>query len=205
MKGTNPMLSGRDYTLIVDKSGSMAQKDQRGGRSRWAVAEESAHAFAAKCEALDPDGLTLYVFGGRHRRYENVTASAVARVFQEHEPCGSTDLAGVLTDAFTCHFQRKSKGDARAETIVVLTDGEPDDARATMRAIVEATRKMDKDSELALTFIQIGNDPQARRFLKVLDDDLQKGGAKFDICDTVTVDETEDIGLTEVLISAIQD
>ena len=44
-----------------------------------------------------------------------------------------------------------------------------------------------------------------RRFLKVLDYDLQKGGARFDICDSVTVDEAEEMGLSEVLLGAIQD
>jgi len=199
------MLSGRDYTLIIDKSGSMAQKDQPGGRSRWAVAEESAHAFAAKCEELDPDGLTLYFFAGRFRRYDAVTSERVGQVFRENEPCGSTDLAGVLKDAFDSYFGRKARGKARNETIVVLTDGEPDDQRAVMRSIVEASRKIDKDEELGVSFVQIGSDPCARRFLKVLDDELERAGAKFDICDTVTVDEAEAKGITEVLLGAIHD
>ena len=38
------MLADRDYTLILDKSGSMAVKDQKGGRSRWAAARESTEA-----------------------------------------------------------------------------------------------------------------------------------------------------------------
>jgi hypothetical protein len=199
------MLSGRDYTLIIDKSGSMAQKDQPGGRSRWAVAEESAHAFASKCEELDPDGLTLYFFAGRFRRYDGVTATRVGQAFRENEPCGSTDLAGVLKDAFDAYFARKARGAAKHETIVVLTDGEPDDQRAVIRVVTEASRRLEKDEELGVSFVQIGNDPCARRFLKVLDDDLARAGATFDICDTVTVEETEGMGLTEVLLGAIHD
>ena len=41
--------------------------------------------------------------------------------------------------------------------------------------------------------MQVGSDPSARRFLKVLDDDLVRAGAAFDICDTVTLDEMEDL------------
>ena len=70
-------MNKRDYTLIIDRSGSMAIKDQPGGRSRWATARESAHALAARCEELDPDGITLYVFGSKFRRYDNVTADRV--------------------------------------------------------------------------------------------------------------------------------
>jgi uncharacterized protein with von Willebrand factor type A (vWA) domain len=198
-------LSDRDYTLIIDRSGSMSQKDQPGGRSRWATARESTQALASKCDALDADGLTLYVFGGRFRRYDGVGAERVAQVFEENEPCGGTDLAGVLQHAFESYFARKAKGTARPETILVVTDGEPDDRRAVIRTIVDASRRIDRDEELALSIIQVGRDPEARRFLKLLDDELVAAGAPFDICDTVTLDEAETIGLTEVLLSAVRD
>jgi hypothetical protein len=201
------MMADRDYTLIIDRSGSMALKDQPGGRSRWTVARESAQALAAKCDQLDPDGITLYVFGARFRRYDNVTAERVVQVFLENEPCGGTDLAGVLAHAFDSYFDRKSAGKAKArgETIIVVTDGEPDDPRAVMRTIVEASRRLERDEELGVSLVQVGSDPQARRFLKMLDDDMMRAGARFDICDTVTLDEMEDIGLAEVLLRAVED
>ena len=141
-------LSERDYTLIIDRSGSMSQKDQVGGRTRWAAARESTQALAAKCDALDADGLTLYVFGSRFRRYDGVGAERVSQVFEENEPCGGTDLAGVLQHAFESYFARKAKGTARPETILVVTDGEPDDRRAVIRTIIDASRRIDRDEEL---------------------------------------------------------
>lgn len=53
--------------------------------------------------------------------------------------------------------------------------------------------------------IPIGTDQNARRFLKLLDDELLPAGAKFDIVDTVNLDEVEEMGLTEVLLGAIHD
>ncbi|OKH38415.1 hypothetical protein NIES2119_10300 [[Phormidium ambiguum] IAM M-71] len=201
------MLENRDYTLIIDKSGSMATKDQPGSKSRWAAMEESTLAIASKCEELDPDGLTVYVFSGKFKRYDNVTASRVSDIFRENEPSGRTDLAGVLLDATNDYFRRKAAKQTKlnGETIVVVTDGEPDDRKAVMRVIIEASRRMDKDEELAITFIQVGTDQQATKFLKVLDDELQGAGAKFDIVDTVTIDDMEDMTLTEVLLNAIVD
>jgi uncharacterized protein with von Willebrand factor type A (vWA) domain len=198
-------LNDRDYTLILDKSGSMSTKDQPGGRSRWTVAREGAQALAAKCEELDPDGLTLYVFGSRFRRYENVTSERVGQVFVENEPSGGTDLAGVLNHAFGSYFERRARGTTRPETIVVVTDGEPDDCRAVIKSIVDASRRIKRDEELAVSLVQVGSDPQARRFLKLLDDELVSAGAPFDICDTVTLDEVEEMGLTEALLGAIHD
>ena len=45
----------------------------------------------------------------------------------------------------------------------------------------------------------------ASRFLKALDDELQCAGAKFDICDTITIDDMADMTLAEVLLNAIND
>ncbi|MCT7958152.1 vWA domain-containing protein [Laspinema palackyanum] len=200
------MLENRDYTLIVDKSGSMMTPEGSGGKTRWSSAEESTFALAAKCEQLDPDGITVYVFSGRFQRYDNVTSAKVAQIFQENEPSGRTDLASVLKDAVNQYFKKKASGEAKSgETILVVTDGEPDDRKAVMRVIVEATHQMDRDEELAISMIQVGNDAQATRFLKALDDDLQGVGAKFDIVDTITMEDIEETPLKEVLLRAIAD
>ncbi|MDJ0736637.1 MAG: VWA domain-containing protein [Nostocaceae cyanobacterium] len=201
------MLDNRDYTLIIDKSGSMATPDQNGGKSRWVAAQESTFALAAKCEQFDPDGITVYVFSGKFKRYENVTSMKVSQIFQENDPSGRTDLASVLKHATDNYFQRKATKQTKpnGETILVITDGEPDDRKAVMRVIIEASRQMDRDEEFAISFIQVGNDPHATRFLKVLDDELQSAGAKFDICDTVTMEDMEDMSLQEVLLNAITD
>jgi len=195
------MLSNRDYTIIVDKSGSMATKDQAGARTRWVTARESTEAFARKCEELDPDGLTLYVFASKFRRYERVTAERVGTVFVENEPCGGTDLAGVLEHAFSSYFERKGTAASRPETILVVTDGAPDDEKAVMRAMIKAAKRVGTQDELAVSFIQVGSDPGARRFLKILDEEMVRAGATYDICSTVTLDEAEGMGLTEVLMS----
>jgi hypothetical protein len=201
------MLDNRDYTLIIDKSGSMSTKDKPGGLSRWQIMQESALALAAKCEELDADGITVYLFSGKFKRYDNVTAAKVGTIFQENDPSGRTDLAAVLADAINSYFQRKAQGQipANGEMILVVTDGEPDDRKAVMDVILAATQKLDRDEELAISFIQVGTDETATKFLKILDDDLGRAGAKFDIVDTITMNDMEDLTLKEVLLSAIND
>jgi Mg-chelatase subunit ChlD len=197
----------RDYTLIIDKSGSMSINDRPGGKTRWDSAQESTMALARKCEEIDPDGITVYLFSGRFRRYDNVTSDKVNQIYQENEPMGRTDLASVLQDAVNNYFQRKVSGAAKAngETILVVTDGEPDDYKSVMRVIIETTQKLDRDQELAISLIQVGNDRKATEFLVALDDRLESAGAKFDIVDTVTIDDMEGMTLTEVLLNAITD
>ncbi|MBD1215856.1 MAG: VWA domain-containing protein [Anabaena sp. CoA2_C59] len=201
------MMSDRDYTLIIDKSGSMSTPDQAGGRTRWQIAQESTIALARKCEEFDPDGITVYVFSGKFKRYDNVTTAKVAQIFQENDPAGTTNLGSVLQDALNNYFQRKAAGQTKpnGETILVITDGEPDDRKAVFEIIISATRQMEKDEELGISMIQVGSDPQATKFLKALDDQLQSVGAKFDICDTITLDDLEDMSLADVLMNAITD
>ena len=201
------MLDNRDYTLIIDKSGSMSTPDQKGGKSRWEVMQESTLALARKCEKLDPDGMTVYLFSGRFKRFDDVTSQKVEQIFMENDPAGTTNLAGVLKDATDNYFKRKAAGQTKAngETILVVTDGEPDDRKAVFEVIVNASHQMEKDEELGISLVQVGTDPQAMKFLKALDDQMESVGAKFDICDTITFDDMEDMSLVEILTNAITD
>lgn len=200
------MLDKRDYTLIVDKSGSMSTIDSDTTKSRWEIIKESTLALARKCDQLDADGITVYLFSGKFKRYDGVSAAKVEQIFQENEPMGGTNLTAVLQDAVNQFFQRKKLGQTKAgETILVITDGEPDDRRSVYEVIIEATQRMDADAELAISFIQVGSDRSATDFLKALDDKLMNVGAAFDIVDTVTLNDMEDMTLSEVLLNAIHD
>ena len=141
------MIQERDYTLIIDKSGSMSTPDQVGGKSRWEIMQESTLALARKCEQFDPDGMTVYLFSGRFKRFDDVTSNKVAQIFMENDPAGTTNLAGVLKDATDNYFKRKAAGQTKAngETILVVTDGEPDDRKAVFEVIVHASQQMEID------------------------------------------------------------
>ena len=138
------IIENRDYTLLIDKSSSMATADQLGGKTRWEIAREATCALAQKCEQIDPDGITVYVFSGRFRRYDNVTSEKVTQIYEENEPMGRTDLASVLQDALDNYFQRKAarKTKPNGETFLVVTDGAPTDSKAVMRLIIDASRKI---------------------------------------------------------------
>ncbi len=201
------IIENRDYTLMIDKSSSMATSDQADGKTRWEIAQESTLALAQKCEQIDSDGITIYLFSGRFRRYDNVTSEKVSKIYAENEPMGRTDLATVLQDALDNYFQRKANGQTKSngETLLIMTDGEPTDRKAVIRLIIDAANQIERDEELALSLIQVGTDPKATEFLKALDDQLQTAGAKFDIVDTITVEDMKGMSLTDVLLNAITD
>jgi uncharacterized protein YegL len=200
-------MNNRDYTLIIDRSGSMSKADQDGGLTRWQAVQESVLALARKCEKFDPDGLTVYVFSSRFQRYDHVTSDKVEDIFLENEPMGRTNLAIALQDALNNFLNHKKSGQMtkEGETIFIIMDGEPDDKRAVIEMIINTSKSLDRDEELALCFIQVGDDAAARQFFKALDDQLMDIGAKFDICDTISMDEMLDLSLTEILMKAIED
>ena len=201
------VIENRDYTLLIDKSSSMAGSDPSAAQSRWEIAREATQALAETCEKIDPDGITVYLFSGRFRRYDNVTSGKVAQIYEDNEPMGPTDLASVLQDALDNYFKRKVGNATKpnGETLLVITDGAPTDYKSVMRIIIDASQKMDRDEELAISLIQVGNDKKAATYLKALDDQLQSAGAKFDIVDTVTVEDMQGMSLSDVLLNAITD
>ncbi len=192
---------------MIDKSSSMATTDTPGGKTRWEVAQESTIALAQKCDTIDPDGITVYLFSGRFRRYDNVTADKVSQIYAINEPMGRTDLASALKDALENYLQRKADAQTKpnGETILIITDGEPTDRKAVIRLILEASNQLDRDDELAISLIQVGRDKKATAFFQALDDQLQAAGAKFDIVDTITIEDMQGMNLSDVLLKAITD
>ena len=60
----------------------------------------------------------------------------------------------------------ESNGSRRPETILVITDGEPSDKSEVEKVIINATKKyMQRDEDLSITFVQIGNDESATSWL----------------------------------------
>lgn len=204
-------LQDRDYVLVLDRSGSMEEPvSAKSSKSRWQSSEETAVCVARTIAKVDPDGIDVYTFWNKFKRYANVTPDTVAQVFKEQQPNGGTSLVPVLTDALygaEGHFTRKSANRMKKNgtMILVVTDGQPDDQQEVASLIIKAANQIERDEELAISFIQVGNDPAASKFLKSLDDDLQTKGAKYDIVDTKTTEEIGDMDLQEVLLAALND
>lgn len=198
-------LKNLDIELLLDKSGSMTNRDCPGNKTRWEYGQETTLALATVAEKYDQDGITVVPFAGRFKVHEGVTSAKVTQVFQEHSPMGSTDTAGVLRNRLDAYFGRKGKGQAKSTVLLVLTDGAPDDMQAVADVIINATKNMDRDEEIAISFIQIGTDPAATKFLEFLDDGLQAKGAKFDIVDTLKIADVENLTVEQLIEKAFTD
>lgn len=207
----NPKLAGRDYVILIDKSGSMGEKIN-GGKTRFQHAQEQTEAIAREAEAHDPDGIDVVVFNNKPTVYTGVTSDKVKEVFSKESPGGGTDTAAALKVVFDSYTSRVKGGNAKPMTIVVITDGEPNNREAVKTLIAEFSNTLTPDStgedtnDCGITFLQVGNDTGARNFLKELDDELvSKYGAKFDIVDTKNEDEQNDMSIQQILEEAVTD
>lgn len=200
---TNDELKKYDFILCLDKSGSMSMTDMPGGKTRWTGAKEATVALGNKCAEFDTDGITVIPFANTWKKYDNITGAGekLEQIFKENEPNGGTNTAGVLKAVFDEYFASKKK----PIIVLVVTDGVPNDEDELANVIVAATKKMDKDEEIGVSFIQIGKDAAATTYLKKLDDGLVAKGAKFDIVDTKTADEMEGMLITDVIVAALTD
>lgn len=194
------LLSEYDIIVVIDASGSMAETDMPGGKSRWEAMQESTLAFARDVEKFDSDGIDVITFGGSNIEVSTgVTADKVKEVFAKRSPRGGTPL----TEALQAAFQAAGKSDKK-DFILVFTDGVPDDRSSAAQAIIDQSHKQETDDALTVLFVQVGKDASAAAYLKSLDDDLTN--AKFDIVDAKTLAEAEAFATTaDLLVAAIND
>lgn len=184
----------RDYILIIDRSGSMAG-------SNWSQARGAVEAIAPYTVQFDPDGVTLLFFSGGYNKIENVKSTQQVRAaFDEHSPSGGTNLSLALDVAFREHFN----GTRGATTILVVTDGAPNSESEVVQVIQKAANSIEHDSELSISFIQVGADRGAGLFLKRLDDELE---CRFDIVDTVSwkMLESAHLSFSELIARSLYD
>lgn len=188
-----------DFIILVDKSGSMGERStSMEGKNRWQEAQEFTESFARYAEKSDDDGITVITFSGSPTVYDGVKADKVHEVFTTCTPGGSTNLAPALEEAFKKKFSSNKKA-----LIMVITDGEANDGQRVKDSITAAANKLNSDDEIGIQFVQIGNDPQAAKFLGDLDDNLK--GAKFDIVNALTREEAEGYSMGQLLWLALND
>ena len=191
----------RDYGIIVDKSLSMWMGGGTLSSTRWKAAEKAVEYLAPKVTAADADGITLYFFSSsdKFRRFPNVTsAEAVKAAWSSQEPDGETDLAHALKCAF------EDRG-TKPMTLLIITDGMPDNKDLVMQRIIDVSKTIRHDSELSISFIQVGDNSGAEAFLATLDDDLVSRGAPFDIVDKLTCKELHGLSFNELIEKSLAD
>lgn len=192
---TTSRLAKYDIIIGIDKSGSMGDPGKN-MPTKWEEAREATKALVREAVKFDSDGITVSLFsGGSVHTTDNVNDAAIVdKIFTENSPMGNTPTDLFLKKHLDAYFAAKSAGsNPKPILIACITDGAPNNQSAVQSVIVDATKKMDADEEVGITFLQVGDDAGATAFLKHLDDELKPAGAKFDIVNTEVLNDVENI------------
>ena len=181
----------RDYVVVVDMSGSMEGEN-------WHEAKQAIHHLAPFVTKADPEGVTMFFFSNSFVRFANVRKThEVEHHFKSESPGGGTDLAKVLSEVFREHFLIPN----RKTTILCITDGEPNSKDDVVGVISNAAGMIADPSFLTITFIQVGEDPDATAFLHSLRDSSL---FRFQIVDVVTEHVFESEKLSKIIARSLQ-
>jgi hypothetical protein len=196
-------LSAREVFILVDRSGSMTADDDdptgssQRSWSRWNSAQVAAESIAELALSLDADGQVDVMLwdgdssGRVQSKYEVMTkVNQISQFFKENPPRrGNTPLAGALEEVYNKNL-RSLLSKSEPFTVIVLTDGAPNDpmrVKSFFQKIIRENNLEQKGRETlaAFSFVRMGDDSGAIRFLEDLDDNLiSQMSVNVDIVDT---------------------
>jgi len=197
------ILSEYDFRVAIDYSGSMGETDSSTrGLTRWDVMQEDLRQFVRDVYAIDTDGIDLVFFGASIKAFSGVTPETLDGIMMQFSPRGGTPTTEALQEVF--RLARSGASANKKDFTIVFTDGVPDNFESLKRVIIEQANSQTADDEHTILFRQVGNNEQATKFLKELDDNLK--GAKFDIVDSKNYEEAMKFNSTaELCLAAIND
>jgi hypothetical protein len=188
-----------DTIFVIDDTGSMqvaADSNEPAGpdrKTRWDVLTQSMQYIGNIAAEYDPDGVDIHFLISTHLNKTNIgSGQEVLNLLTQvdlEQGVGGTYFETVLAEILGPYVARykdyfeKTKRRERADkvrplNVIVLTDGKADDARSTKRIIIRIGKQLDEmnapDTQIGLQFLQVGDDKDAAKWLKSLDNDLEE-------------------------------
>ncbi|KNZ54455.1 hypothetical protein VP01_2941g2, partial [Puccinia sorghi] len=158
------------------------------------------------------DGIDVYFMNSVEHVRNATSAADVSRLFQRVQPIGRSTPTDVrVEELLSIYLDRLDVGKAsnlapiKPLNLIVITDGEADDPDTLAYALAGFSDRLEEGrfplNQLGVQFIQIGNDREATKFLKYLDDELRSNSSRRrDIVDTTPYQGSV---TTEFLIKAL--
>ncbi|OAP55735.1 hypothetical protein AYL99_09887 [Fonsecaea erecta] len=225
--------------FVVDDTGSMllpACGDYTGkrqvppgfkGRTRWAMVLDALQYIADIAAKHDESGIDVYFLVQSWLQRQGIRSGSVVRDLLERRGgslrygSGPTKFEPALRPILEGHLEdyRESKKPGsetampRPLDLIVLTDGVAKDKKQTESLIVKTAQDLTRlravPRQIGIQFVQVGEDRNAKEFLKHLDDGIKSQGVR-DIVDTKRYDNQEGglplkEQLAKILLGAMDD
>ncbi len=188
---TDAVLKALDWIIVIDHSGSTATPSKRIEGTRYDEMREAAILAAETAAKYDDDGITLIHFSSNAVIRDGVKPDAVRNVFAEYRPGGSTMLGLALDQAVA-----KAKSSRKDVVVLVYTDGEASDPRHVLDTLTKAGNDLGRP-RIGFAFVQVGDDPEAKRFLDHIDNEL-----KVDVSATFSAEDADGLSIEQLVNAA---
>lgn len=159
---------------------------------RWEKAVLAVKGIAQQVCKVDKDGLEVFVAGDEVQVYRGIrNVTSLMGICEAVEPEGGLALTPALGQALNLAIERLygEQGQHKEQAILVLISQKPDDAEELVAAIQEAASRVKSADDLSVTFVHVGNDGEAEKFLGFIDENLKvtsaETGEVIDLVDTV--------------------
>jgi Mg-chelatase subunit ChlD len=196
---TNVNLSLLQVILLLDKSGSMNEQ-------RLQQMKEVGVMIADDMSQLDQNGsIHVITFGGRVVNEGEIEFDNIKDLILNLRTGGTTPLAKALVEASLVIAPTLTGPEKLQHLIVVITDGEPDDKKAVVQEIVKLSKMIQTDEQLALQFVQVGDDEGASKFLQFLDDNIKDATGGLDLVNTNHFSDVANYSAQEFVNNAFND
>jgi hypothetical protein len=182
-------LSRYDTVFLIDDSDSMGSYEDEDDpdNTLWKQTRDIFLRLIPLAIQHDRDGVDIRFLNTTWYNEKNVKlAQRIEYLFNQVQPDGTTPI-GFELEGFLKGYLRELEKDYNLKplNLIVITDGAPDDWDVMEKAIVSAAKKVQelgaRDRQIGIQFVQIGNEEEATRFLKRLDDDLGINNQTLDV------------------------
>mmetsp|Transcript_24532 Transcript_24532/g.52026 ORF Transcript_24532/g.52026 Transcript_24532/m.52026 type:complete len:411 (+) Transcript_24532:183-1415(+) len=199
-KEVEKYLSSVTSTTNQTQSAKPPKSDPANPPTRWEKAIFAMNGIVAQVSQIDPDGVDVVCFpgsgggeGGRdYDIYRNLKdTKGLEALVTATPPRGDCKMGEAMDVVLKEAFQRGF--DERPCTVLVLTAGRPSDHEALSKSLADAAKKVNKDADLTITFVQVGDDKWAENYLRQLDTELTTTSATGEHIDIVDTIKDEDV------------
>lgn len=200
-------LANCDITIMVDRCATMADNHAGcpGDLTKWSWCKQQVDNLFLATNRLLEEGFRLVLFNDTFQTRNNVTLWDLKEFFARTKPEGarkdiSTPLASLLDE----YFKRRTPK-SKPCLIVVLTEGTHNVGQPLQDVLIEASKRMTRQGEVMLTFMQVGDSLHGEELFNDLDRNLQAKGARYDLATYIPFSELRNKGLLWEMIAAVKD
>jgi hypothetical protein len=144
--------------------------------SRWDWCCQEATELARAAEQAS-SSINAGLFNSDYATYKHISPAQIPEIFAYNKPFGGTEPAFCLKEQMEDYF---TSGRAKPLTIVMVTDGLPNQPQNLAEMLMEESQKIKYQGELTITVLLISNEVGEDRFRQICgltpDSSVQNGG-----------------------------